>query len=277
MKLTIRIILTSLSLVTMVAWAQEPTSLQEQYQALVESYFAYYEKGEIDEAQSALEQALTLIPDAESNFLLRGNLAEILVARGDTVPALEQLSIALGERPGVEALRVRRAELLEEKGLLQEALMDLDQLVANAPDKEVRRFNRARVRSRLELYEGAANDLQYIIEHNDAAYLPRIALAEVEEKRGNAIEAERILSHLINTYPATPIAYRRRAELLMRQERKAEALADIRKVINDLQPVEAEDYRIRAEIWLLYGEKAMAERDFAKAESLSASSTEKDL
>lgn len=254
------------------ALGQDSLALTQRYEELVKSYLDYYEHNHQDSAEMALVEALNLIPNAESNFMLRGNLAELQVARGDTIAAISSLSQAIAEQPTITQLRSRRAELFEAQDRHNEALMDLDEIIKLQPTWEIPLYKRARVREELELYGGAIADLEAIIRMNDQAYIPRIALAKVYEHLGNMNEAEQILTYLINNFEQTPVAYREKAWLLMRQGRKAEALELIRKVINELKKATSEDYLIRGTIWLMYGETNQAEQDYAEAQKLGATS-----
>lgn len=244
---------------------QAQSDKEGKYEDLVTKYFEYYEQQKPDSAEIMLHQALALMPDADSNFMLRGNLAELMVARADTVGAISQLSLAIGQQPDIANLRSRRAQLLEDSGKLNDALLDLDYLVQQDENKEIPRYNRARVRMKLGLLEGSKSDLEKIIEHNNEAYLPRIALAKVLYKEGDMMASEKVLTYLIETYPKVPNAYRERARLRMKQDRKALALEDIRYIFNELKTITPEDYRIRGDIWMLYGEKDQAEKDFERA------------
>ena len=236
------------------------------YTGCVERYFDYYEVGKPDSAELMLRQALELRPESEGNFLLLGNLAELVVARGDSLEALELLSEALSRQPEVPELRERRADLLSDLGQLQSALTDYDELVSVAPSSEIYRYKRVLTYEKLRLWSAAEEDLKRILARNADAYLPRVKLAEVYEQEGRPLEAEKLLSYLIEQQPAMAPAYRARARLLMRQGRKSDALADVREIIRRSgERVDAEEYLLRGEIWLIYGEEEEAERDFARA------------
>lgn len=229
------------------------------YAGCVERYFDYYEAGKPDSAELMLRQALELSPEAEGNFLLLGNLAELVVARGDSLEALSR-------QPAVPELRERRADLLSDLGQLQSALTDYDELVSLTPSSEIYRYKRVLTYEKLRLWSAAEEDLKRILAHNPDAYLPRVKLAEVYEREGRPLEAEKLLSYLIEQQPAMAPAYRARARLLMRQGRKSDALADVREIIRRSgERVDAEEYLLRGEIWLIYGEEEEAERDFARA------------
>ena len=236
------------------------------YAGCVERYFDYYEAGKPDSAELMLRQALELSPEAEGNFLLLGNLAELVVARGDSLEALELLSEALSRQPEVPELRERRADLLSDLGQLQSALTDYDELVSTAPSSEIYRYKRVLAYEQMGLWSAAEEDLKRILAHNPDAYLPRVKMAEVYEKQGRPLEAEKLLSYLIEQQPVMAPAYRARARLLMRQGRKSDALADVREIIRRSgERVDAEEYLLRGEIWLIYGEEEEAEGDFARA------------
>lgn len=254
---------------------QAQESIPKEYQELVQRYFEYYEAEKPDSAEMVLRLALERFPEEPTNFVLKGNLAELLLARQDTTAALAQLSDAIGQQPQVTQLRARRAEINEQRGRYNDALMDLDELIRQQPTWEIPLYNRARVRSSLGLYEGAIVDLEAIMELNPDAYLPRIALAEAYEKAERPLDAEKLLSCLIESYPKLPHAYRSMGWLLLRQNRKSEALDKVRHVINELKEVNQENHLLRGTIWLSYGETAEAEKDYAEALRLGA--TEKDI
>ena len=250
----------------LLASAQTDKEGGEAYAGCVERYFDYYEAGKPDSAELMLRQALELSPEAEGNFLLLGNLAELVVARGDSLEALELLSEALSRQPKVPELRERRADLLSDLGQLQSALTDYDELVSTAPSSEIYRYKRVLAYEQMGLWNAAEEDLKRILAHNPDAYLPRVKMAEVYEKQGRPLEAEKLLSYLIEQQPVMAPAYRARARLLMRQGRKSDALADVREIIRRSgERVDAEEYLLRGEIWLIYGEEEEAEGDFARA------------
>lgn len=250
----------------LLASAQTDKEGGEAYAGCVERYFDYYEAGKPDSAELMLRQALELSPEAEGNFLLLGNLAELVVARGDSLEALELLSEALSRQSKVPELRERRADLLSDLGQLQSALTDYDELVSTAPSSEIYRYKRVLAYEQMGLWSAAEEDLKRILAHNPDAYLPRVKMAEVYEKQGRPLEAEKLLSYLIEQQPVMAPAYRARARLLMRQGRKSDALADVREIIRRSgERVDAEEYLLRGEIWLIYGEEEEAEGDFARA------------
>lgn len=253
---------------------QAQDSIPKEYQTLVQRYYEYYEAAKPDSAELTLRQALAQFPEEPTNFILRGNLAELLLARQDTTSALAELSEAIRQQPQVTQLRSRRAAVYEELGKYNEALLDLDELIRQQPTWEIPLFNRARVRSTLGLYEGAIVDLEKIMSINPDAYLPRIALAEAYQKAERALEAEKLLSQLIERYPKIPNAYRAMGWLLLRQNRKSEALDKVRHVMNELKDVDKDNYLLRGTIWRSYGEPKESEKDYAEALRLGATEVE---
>lgn len=255
------------------AVAQQPTK-GDSYEALVMRYYDYYEAQKPDSAELVLREALTRYPDKESNFVLHGNLAELLVARQDTLAAISELTEALRLQPEVTQLRSRRAELYEGVARYQDALLDLDQLIQQKPEWEIPLYNRARVRSELGLHNGAIHDLEQILKLNPEAYLPRIALAKEYQLSGDPLSAEKLLTHLIDKFPKIPNAYRALGWMLLEQDRKAEALDRVRHVIQELKVPTKEDYLLRGAIWSKYGEEKEAEADFERAKALGATDDE---
>lgn len=259
----------------LLASAQTDKEREAAYAGCVERYFDYYEAGRPDSAEVMLRQALALMPEAEGNFLLLGNLAELVVARGDSTEAVDLLSQAVSRQPAIPELRERRADLLIGIGRVETALADYDELVSKFPNSEIYRYKRVLAYEQMGLWSATEGDLRKILAHNADAYLPRVKMAEVYEKQGRPMEAEKLLSYLIEQQPAMAPAYRARARLLMRQGRKSDALADVREVIRRSgDRVEPEEYLLRAEIWLLYGEEKEAEDDLRRATEAGATLAE---
>ena len=259
----------------LLASAQSDKEREATYADCVERYFDYYEAGRPDSAELMLRQALQLMPEAEGNFLLLGNLAELVVARGDSTEAVDLLSQAVSRQPAIPELRERRADLLMGMGRVETALADYDELVSKFPNSEIYRYKRVLAYEQMGLWSAAEGDLRKILAHNADAYLPRVKMAEVYEKQGRLMEAEKLLSYLIEQQPAMAPAYRARARLLMRQGRKSDALADVREIIRrSSDRVDAEEYLLRAEIWLLYGEEKEAEEDLRRATEAGATPAE---
>lgn len=259
----------------LLASAQSDKEREATYADCVERYFDYYEAGRPDSAELMLRQALELMPEAEGSFLLLGNLAELVVARGDSTEAVDLLSQAVSRQPAIPELRERRADLLIGMGRVETALADYDELVSKFPNSEIYRYKRVLAYEEMGLWSAAEGDLRKILAHNADAYLPRVKMAEVYEKQGRLVEAEKLLSYLIEQQPAMAPAYRARARLLMRQGRKSDALADVREVIRRSgDRVEPEEYLLRAEIWLLYGEEKEAEDDLRRATEAGATPAE---
>lgn len=259
----------------LLASAQSDKEREATYADCVERYFDYYEAGRPDSAELMLRQALELNPESEGNFLLLGNLAELVVARGDSTEAVDLLSQAVSRQPAIPELRERRADLLIGIGRVETALADYDELVSKFPNSEIYRYKRVLAYEQMGLWSAAEGDLRKILAHNADAYLPRVKMAEVYERQGRRMEAEKLLSYLIEQQPAMAPSYRARARLLMRQGRKSDALADVREIIRRSgDRVDAEEYLLRAEIWMLYGEEKEAEEDLRRATEAGATPAE---
>lgn len=272
-KPLLALILTLSPLLLVAQSTQEEREVE--YAQLVGRYFDYYEASKPDSAELMLRQALELMPEAEGNFLLRGNLAELVVARGDTLEAVELLSKALSSQPDIPELIERRGVLLSESGKPRTAMADFDKLVSIFPNNEIYRFRRVLANEQLGLWEAAEADLKVILARNEDAYLPRVKMAQIYEQQGRLLEAEKLLSYLIENDPAVAPAYRARARLLMRQDRKSEALDDVREVIRRSgDKVDPAEYLLRGEIWIMYGEEEEAKADFDRAMQAGATSDE---
>ncbi len=89
-------------------------------------------------------------------------------------------------------------------------------------------------------------------------------LAQMYAARG---QNERALHHFgkaIAAAPDSPAPYLARTFFLLKLERRAEAMADLERVIA-LQPDRAQHYMTRGMIYTNAGDKERAERDFAQA------------
>ena len=254
-------------------WGQDAAGPADEaaYQKFVEEYFDYYERGVNDSAELALRSAIKILPDNQANFLLKANLAELVVSRKDTLGAVSLLSEALADHPEMEEIRDRRAALFEKSGRANDALADLDVLIDSHPQYEVYRYRKALVLIQERLWNGAASELELIVRNNPQGYLPRVTLAAVDSERGRELEAEQALTLLTEEYPDIHVAPRTLALFYLKEGRKTEALETIRKVINEGKVVTAEDYLTRAAIWSAYGEEGEAAEDRAKAAELGAS------
>ncbi|SJZ49106.1 Predicted O-linked N-acetylglucosamine transferase, SPINDLY family [Porphyromonas cangingivalis] len=247
---------------------------ETEYEVEVVRGYEALDKEQVDSAFVYFSRALALMPKAPTNYMLRSNLAEIHLARRDTTLALKEMHEAISLQPDLIALRERRAEILGKLGRYDEALFDYDRIVEINPKRELSLFNRALLKTDMKLYDAAIKDLETIIEANEKAYLPRIALASAELKKGNPEKAERIYHFLISSFPKIPVAYRERARLYIAQDRKALALKDVREVMKYPERVTYEDYLLRGRIWTMYGEGKEARLDFDKARQMGASEEE---
>lgn len=272
-KSTVRLI-TTLILISCPLPGLAQESKEKEYESLVVRGYEALERERVDSAFIYFGRALELLPKAPTNYMLRSNLAEIHLSRQDTTLALKEMHEAISLQPDLIALRERRAEILGKLGRYEEALFDYNRIVEINPKRELSLFNRALLKTEMKLYDAAIKDLETIIEANDKAYLPRIALASAELKKGNEEKAEKIYHFLISSFPKIPMAYRERARLYISQDRKALALRDVREVMKQPERVTYEDYLLRGRIWTMYGEAREARLDFDKARQMGASEEE---
>lgn len=256
-----------------VVQAQDEAKVEEYERLIAEAYKALGSE-QADSAVTLFNKAIELMPKAPTNYMIRSNIAEIHLARRDTTLALNELHEAIRLQPDLIVLRERRAEIFGKLGRYDEALFDYDHIVSLNPKRELSLFNRALLKIDMKLYDAAISDLETIIQNNDKAYLPRIALASAALKKGDEEQAERIYNFLISSYPKIPVAYRERARLYISQDRKALALKDVREVMKRPERVTYEDYLLRGRIWAMYGESKEARLDFEKAREMGASEEE---
>lgn len=266
-----QIIVSALCFISVCPLSGQTVDPQKRYEKLTLDYFDYYERGVNDSAEMVLREALLLMPDNAANFLLKANLAELVVSRKDTAEAVSLLSDALAAHPEMDNIRSRRSELFEKSNRTNDALADLELLISNNPSNEVYRYRRALVLIREKLWNGAASELEQIVKNNPTGYLPRMTLAGVDFERGRELEAEQTLSRLVTEYPDIHVASWALSGVYLRENRLSEALGTIRKVINDGKVVTAEDYLARSAVWRAYGEMKEAEKDAAKAKEMGAS------
>jgi tetratricopeptide (TPR) repeat protein len=222
------------------------------------------------EAKDMLNEALTLRPEAPSNYIVRHYLARIDMATGEFRHAAEILSELLKQNPEDKEVRHERAVCYLEAGNPRMALTDCQTLVdkAFAQEEKVRAlFLRVAVYDALRLYQEEREDLTEIlriIPNNQSATL---LLAMTYAKLGqNTVALQKINAYIL-MYPENAEGYAARAEMEVKQEQWQLARADYDKAV-ELNPDEPTYYIARAGVLEKLELTSIARQDREKAQQL---------
>lgn len=237
-------------------------------QARYELGMAYAEAGRDAEALAQLKQ-LTLRQGDPNRTLHRQAIAEFYHRRSRFAEEAAELRGLLVEEPNNEALKVRMASVFEQANQLDEAERMWDTLIRESPGNALRyRLSRVGLYERGGKLDRAFQELEDLVslrtdsaeartvllrlrtaqKHPEAAYelFEKVALSEPIQPNPNLVSAlndlyqdkqEKFLAftqRAVTTYPKSPIAWRLRAQTLLRPpltpEHRAEAAASLKKV-----------------------------------------------
>ena len=186
---------------------QEFTSVLEDFpddvQALMNQGLTLSYMGRFDEAQAALEKALTIQP---SNALLHRYLAEIFEKKGDATRSKQEyeqiLQLVPPDSPlaklaDVKLALIRGAELLA-KGNLADAGHEFEKVLAIEPHNSVARFNMATIYHGLGDMAKAQRMLRSLIEDNPNNLDAHLRLGALYLELGSLSEAIQELEGVIS-------------------------------------------------------------------------------
>lgn len=242
------------------------------YIAWIDSSFTASSRGQLDQAERYLREAIKLAPKLPSSVYLLNNLGGLQQMQGKTAEAILSYSTALERIPDEQTIRFNRARLFALSGKHQSAITDYALLIAKAPQNELYLYQRAMSYMLTKEYELAEADLSRIIEMNDASLKARLGYALLETARGRYDEAERLFDYLVSKLSKSPEVYEGRARLYHARKMRGYALRDLEKAFELSQTrVSPTLYRLRAEIRRSMGEETLARQDedlASKAERL---------
>jgi tetratricopeptide (TPR) repeat protein len=222
------------------------------------------------EAKDMLNEALTLRPEAPSNYIVRHYLARIDMATGEFRHAAEILSELLKQNPEDKEVRHERAVCYLEAGNPRMALTDCQTLVdkAFAQEEKVRAlFLRVAVYDALRLYQEEREDLTEILRITPNNQSATLLLAMTYAKLGqNTVALQKINAYIL-MYPENAEGYAARAEMEVKQEQWQLARADYDKAV-ELNPDEPTYYIARAGVLEKLELTSIARQDREKAQQL---------
>ena len=241
-------------------WAASAQSCDE----WIDSSFVALDNGNLAEAENALLMALRLKPADKLNALLWSNIGTIQRQAEKYTQAVESYTIALAQNPLSVTVLQNRATLYADMGKSDDAINDYTSVLQLESDNNDALYYRGLIYLQTGNEESAETDFKKLLALNPESLQGKKGLATLEKLRGNYVEAEKIYSHLIKTYPLTQDLYIARAELYLLSGSNARALGDINRVILDMKP-DAYCYYLRAKIKINLYEKKSAIKDLIAA------------
>ena len=214
-----------------------------------------------DEALRVCDSFLLAYPLYTDIHLQRSRL---MLARRDTLAALQDLDTVLRSSPGNDMAYAMRAMTRFEMKRYREALSDMNQAVRRSPYRADYFGNRAIIRMRVNDLRGAMQDFDHAVELDNKNAVTYFNRALLRMQVGDDNRAADDLSTCLALEPANYTARLQRAMLLARLGDYATALADYDQIIArypDFTPA----YYGRGEIKRTLRDKAGAERDFYDA------------
>ena len=214
----------------------------------------------LDEAQTLLERALALRPEAEANYVVLDNLGRIALARGNYREADSHLTRALRLSPAYQPARLTRAAVRLEAGRPRETLEDVEALERLQLDSVARRQTlclRFGAHMQQRLYAQARQDAASLLARSadDAgAALMLILACEAEGRSAEALERANLF---VERHPDMADGLALRARLLQAAGLYDAALDDLERAIR-LNPREADLHTARAEALLELGRTTAA-------------------
>ncbi len=171
------------------------------------------------EALAVVDEGLSRRPGNPELLLLRARLLHAQGRTGEAAKAAREAAEAGGGREAFD-LAVRLYEAANE---LDEALAEADRWIEARSDADAW-FARGRVLARMKRFDQARKALQRGLEL-DPNHRPALqALATLEERAGNLARAEALYRRVVDANPHDVEARFRLGQLLLKQDRVAEAL-----------------------------------------------------
>lgn len=222
------------------------------------------------EAKKFFNEALTLRPTAEGNYIVEQHLGEIAEVEGLLNEAEAHYTKALRQKPDLHRVRSARAVVAVQLHHFSEARNDCDALLALTPQKEERLrllFVRATAFMGMRLNKEARKDLEALSLLDPKNENVPVMFALLLHDEGRSQEAiERLNAHLrIN--PENSDALTLRASIYSDQNLHDLALLDYNEAIR-LNPQSAALYLERAACLEKLGKRTAAEKDRLTARQL---------
>lgn len=240
------------------------------YQELAEHALHCVEQDSLDQAIVLFKEALKKEPGNSFNAELFAGLGEIYRRQGKNEDALEQFNLSLNLRPQSVSTLLSRAGVYLQCGNEKKAYTDYCDVLDLDKDNHEALFYRAYINMDQRDYKAARVDYERLLLLDANHYGARLGLAVLNQKEGRLKEANDQLSTLIIAYPQKAELYAARADVEKEQKAYDLALLDMEEAIR-LQPTDAQNYIIRAGIYLKLDKKRQMRADLERAIELGVS------
>ncbi len=233
---------------------------------LLNKAIAQQELKKYDDSEKTFKTLLSYYPKYDNAYL---GMAQLYLAKGDTIAALEGVSKSIElNRNNSDAYVMRADIMIRNKSDYAKALADMDSAIRLEPKHADYFVNRAFLKYNLDDYFGAMSDFDYAINlepSNVVAHLNRGMLRTEVEDNNKAIED---FSFVIDSDPENYMALYNRAMLYQKTRQYSKSIADLDKVIAKY-PDLAMLYYERSESKRLMGDMKGGERDYNRSKSLN--------
>lgn len=251
-------------------------AFSQSYEELGERAVIALENDSLSLAEEYITKALRLDAANPHNALLFSNLGTIQRRQQQYEKALESYTLALNITPRAVPILLNRAALYLELGKNELARIDYSQILDVETNNQESLLMRAYIYMQKRDYKAARSDYERLLKLNLQSYNGRLGLATLAQKEGKHDEALSLLSKMITdkadgtteiTVERLAVLYIARAGVENEMQHADLALVDLEEALR-LDPLQAEVFLMRGQIYLSQKKKELAKRDFEKAVSL---------
>ena len=245
----------------------------QSYQELVRQAMTALGSDSISQAQTLLEQAISLDPAIPSNAILFQYLGEIHQRKGEGQKAIEAYGRGLDISPTNLDLLLGRASAYMQGGQPERALTDYTKVLEHSPAHEEARFFRAYILTQARRYREARADYETLLSNNPNHEDARLGLALLNLKTGRPREAIESLEALTILYPKHARHALALSNVLIERKEYERASTFVTQAV-DAEPDNPDCYLTRATLCLELKMRDQARQDCQKALSLGANPDE---
>jgi tetratricopeptide (TPR) repeat protein len=230
--------------------------------------FTYIEQNKLDSAEIALKMVLKEDPTGPLNPFLLNNLGTIQRRLGKQQEALLSYAAALGQHPRNTTFLESRASLFAEMGQAENAIFDYSTLLSIDANNTEALYQRGLLYLQVRNQDLAEADFKRMLDLNPDGLYARMGMASLAKFNGDYEDAEKIYNFLIDKEPVNANLYAGRAELYLLMEKPGKSSADATKAIRLSEIPNPYLYITRCKAKILQHEKKSAMEDLEHAITL---------
>lgn len=215
-------------------------------------------RGELDEAERSLQQALELVPELETAHYGLGNVA---YERGELDAAVVHYERAVALRPDYAAAQNHLAATLVELGRTDEAVAHYQLAIAAHPEFADAYFNLGNALRRVGAYDDAVRAYSKALEIDPDHAGGNFNLGVLHAYRKNFRGAAAHLEHVVRLRPGDSAAHRHLGRVLARLSNVEQAIAHLQTAIR-LDPKDPDAHDDLGQVLVALRRFEEAEREF---------------